>query len=138
MLALPMPSRINLCVCYRGRCFAWDRRVCVEERFFEIPPPFGGHAQMEHATFADLAAICLKRFEARGGEVREPASVSLATCHCKEVFLVQSLDTRVRTEVVIRMRRRTLGTSHNSTDDCDTDVVHMFYSTKEKGEQGRH
>ena len=44
-----------------------------------------------------LAAICLKRFEARGGEILVPASFKLTTCHYKEN---QFLVTRVDTEVV--------------------------------------
>ena len=66
--------------------------------------PFGGHVQigmMEHTTIEDLAAICLKRFEARGGEILVPTSVKLAKCHYRQVLLDQFLVTRVDTEVVI-------------------------------------
>ena len=56
---------------------------------------------MEHTTIEDLAAICLKRFEARGGEILVPTSVKLEKCHYRQVLLDQFLVTRVDTEVVI-------------------------------------
>ena len=51
--------------------------------FFETAPrlPFDGHVQigmMEHTTLKDLAAICFKRFEARGGETLVPTSAKSA------------------------------------------------------------
>ena len=36
---------------------------------------------MERTTIEDLAAICLKRFQARGGEILVPTSVKLEKCH---------------------------------------------------------
>ena len=52
----------------RGRCFAWERRVCVVEqapRFLRDRAARSVQIRMiEHTTLEDLAAICLKRFEA--------------------------------------------------------------------------
>ena len=74
--------------------------------FFETARriPFGGHVQigvMEHTILEDMAATCLKRFDARGGQILVPTRVKLAKCHDREVLLDQFVVTRVDTEVVI-------------------------------------
>ena len=42
---------------------------------------------MEHTTLEAMAAICLKRLEARGGKILVPTSVILAKCHSKKVLI---------------------------------------------------
>ena len=56
---------------------------------------------MEHTTLEDLAAICMKRLGARGGEILVPTSVKLAKCHFSEVLLDQFVVTHVDTVGVI-------------------------------------
>ena len=85
----PIPLRINFCECIlvAVASLGTGEFVLKNKRrdFFETSRrlPFGGHVQigmMEHTTLEDLAALCSKRFEARG-EILVPASVMLATCH---------------------------------------------------------
>ena len=79
---------------------------------------------MDHTAFEDLAAFCLKRFEARGGEILVPTRVKLAKCHYKEVLLERLLVTRADTEVVIA----DCGEEHlahpaaSPAEDTDSDV----------------
>ena len=86
----PIPWRINFCECHLVTVAALgtDELMLQNKRreFFETARrfPLGGIVQigmMEHTTLADLAAICLKRFVSRGGEILVPTSVKLATCH---------------------------------------------------------
>ena len=77
---------------------------------------------MEHTTLEDLAAIGLKRVEARGGEILVPSSVNLAKCHYKGVHPDQFLVTRVDTEVVITdCGEEHLAHPTAEDNDCDVD-----------------
>ena len=81
---------------------------------------------MEHTTLEDMAAICLKPFEARGREILVPTIVKLAKCHYKELLLDQFLVTRVEKQMVIAdcgeeyLAHRTASPAQD--DDSDVDL----------------